>query len=295
MISDQNWIKYTDEKGEQLPSGLSIEILNPDESSKETKKLDVKNIITKYNNYYFIDKNIDDDCPQGIIQSSEWAELQVIGLIRPEQRKQWDEQSVKQILAWKTGKIKQKETQKEKKFIYAKGWQEHPLAVQLPNQRPMDTTVFLGLSKIVIDLHKDYCEKNKNEKDVWTKLLAYVNDNDIAGLGSVYLITLLFFITNGDCPIYDRFAMAALASFVLNEKKGIKVPDDSIFRGCGLPDRKSKYANELILDPNSKYKKYQQLLKYFFGDDWNRDIDKGRDIDRALWVYGHKFKVYDQM
>ena len=294
MISDQNWIKYTDEKGEQLPSGLSIEILNPDESSKETKKLDVKDIITKYNNYYFIDKNIDDDCPQGIIQSSEWAELQVIGLIRPEQRKQWDEKSVKQILAWKTGKIDHKKTEEEKKLNYVKGWRENSLAVQLPNQQPMDTTVFLGLSKIVIDLHKDYCE-NKNEKDVWTELLAYVNDNNIAGLGSVYLITLLFFITNGKCPIYDRFAMAALASFVINKEEGSNVPDGAIIRGCGLPGRKSEDANNLLSDPDSKYVKYQQLLKDFFGDDWNRDIDKSRDIDRALWVYGHKFKVYDQM
>ena len=47
MISDQKWIKYIDEKGEQLPSGMSIEILRTDESSKETKKLDVKDIITK--------------------------------------------------------------------------------------------------------------------------------------------------------------------------------------------------------------------------------------------------------
>ena len=94
----------------------------------------------------------------------------------------------------------------------------------MPNQQPMDTTVFKRLSDKVVVLHEKY-NSTKDENDVWTQLLIYINDNNIAGLGSVYLITLLFFITNGDCPIYDCFAMAALASFVLRKEEGIKVPD----------------------------------------------------------------------
>lgn len=286
------WKKYEYEKDDRLPSGMSIEICESNDVPKGTNNFNPNHIITEYKKYYFLGNDKDDNCPKGIIQSSEWAESQVLGLI---QRKQWDEQSVKQILAWKTGKINHKTTEKEKCFNYVKGWKENPWAVQLPNQRSMDTTVFLGLSKIVIDLHKDYCEKNKNEKDVWTELLAYVNDIDIAGLGSVYLITLLFFITNGGYPIYDRFAMAALASFVINKEEGSNVPDGAIIRGCGLPGRKSEDANNLLSDPDSKYVKYQQLLKDF-DKDWelNPDIDsvdRFRYIDRALWIYGHKFKV----
>ena len=261
-ISD--WKKYEYEKSDRLPSGMSVEICKLNVSSKTTSSFDLNQIITTYKKYYFLenatDDHTDDQCPKGIIQSSKWAETQVIGLIGS---KEWDEQSVKQILAWKTGKIDHKTTQEKKCFNYYKGWQEKS-AVQLPNQQPMNTTVFEELSVKVVKLHKRYNERKIEKDKVWAELLKYVNENNIVGLGTVYLITLLFFITNGECPIYDRFAMAALASFVLGKDKGIIVPDGAIIRGCGLPDRKSKDANQLLSDPDSKYVKYQQLLEDFF-------------------------------
>ena len=280
------WKKYEYEKGDRLPSGLSIEVCETNASSEKTDSIYPNQIITTYKNYYFLGNDIDDICPKGIMQSSEWAEKQVLDLIRPEQRRQWDEQSVKQILAWKTGKINHKTTEEKKSFDYVKGWREDSFAVQLPHQQPMDTEAFRNLAITVVALHKEYCDQLKDKDVVWKKLLQYVNDNNIAGLGSVYLITLLFFITNGECPIYDRFAMAALASFELSQN-GINVPDGAIIRGCGLPDRKSNDAYKLLSDSDSKYVKYQGLLESFFDDAWKSD----RDIDRALWVYGHKFDV----
>ena len=52
---------------------------------------------------------------ENIIKSSKQTETQVLSLIRPEQIKKWDEKSVKQILAWKTGKTGKINHKKHKK------------------------------------------------------------------------------------------------------------------------------------------------------------------------------------
>ena len=102
-----------------------------------------------------------------------------------------------------------------------------------------------------------------------------------SGLGPVYLITLLYFVTSsrypGACPIYDRFAMRALLAI-----KDNKEIDSSV--KCGeLPDKDSKEFSEIT---DKRMNNYINLLKCIFGDTYTYN----RDIDRALWVYGHLFK-----
>ena len=101
------------------------------------------------------------------------------------------------------------------------------------------------------------------------------------GIGAVYLITLLYFVTNhqypGKCPIYDRFAMRALLAIKSNKKIGDDVK-------CGeLSDKNIKNFPKLV---GEKMKQYIGLIDDIFGEEYNTN----RDIDRALWVYGHLFK-----
>ena len=113
--------------------------------------------------------------------------------------------------------------------------------------------------------------------ETWTR------ENKIVGLGSVYLINLLFFLSHGKCPIYDRFAMASLRAYEEGlspvEYKGkppVKVPN--------LPDKNSKRFETIC--ENGAYAEYIEKL-----DALGVDYKEDRRLDRALWVYGHAFEI----
>lgn len=89
------------------------------------------------------------------------------------------------------------------------------------------------------------------------------------------MITLIYFLSGGKYPIYDKFAHIAVKALYMNEN-----PKD-IFVG-GAPGKGN--MDQAI----GMYKEYCWLLKQVFG---KYDID--RELDRALWVYGHSKKKYD--
>lgn len=98
-------------------------------------------------------------------------------------------------------------------------------------------------------------------------------------IGPVYAITLLYFLSKGDYPIYDQFAHIAIK--VIVEER----PFASLVTGKEL----RKEFNPDYRDPGkifAHYKKYYiDRLADVFGDAYKKD----RDIDRALWAYGHLF------
>lgn len=98
--------------------------------------------------------------------------------------------------------------------------------------------------------------------------------NSPANFGTVYIITLMHFISKGEIPIYDKFAHKAIkAIFAAEEVKNIYVGD--------APAKKNSNAAVNML------KEYMWLLKNVFG---KSHID--RQTDRALWVYGHADKNF---
>lgn len=102
------------------------------------------------------------------------------------------------------------------------------------------------------------------------------------GIGSVYIINLLFFLSEGEIPIYDQFAHKALASLYIKQISNGKelIAPYSIFIGSA-PDKMS------ISAVVNMYAEYLSLLKKVFGK-----CNIERNIDRALWVYGHCSKPY---
>lgn len=109
------------------------------------------------------------------------------------------------------------------------------------------------------------------------------------GIGSVYAITFLYFLSKGKWPIYDKYAHMALKKI-----EGTKTGADfnSLFSD-------SEIGKELHADSASAKKIFEEYqacyvrrLNEIFGDEkqrFGRDCITDRSIDQALWVYGHLF------
>ena len=109
------------------------------------------------------------------------------------------------------------------------------------------------------------------------KVLCELRDLNVTGIGPVYLITLLYFISRGEYPIYDRFAMMSVQAILNNQKPG------EIVIVKELPEKSSSKFNCVF---EERMNPYIENLKAIFGEAYKET----RDIDRALWVYGHCFK-----
>ena len=107
----------------------------------------------------------------------------------------------------------------------------------------------------------------------------------IPKVGIVYAITLLYFFTNGQNPIYDKFAHIALMSITVKQEYGCVISDKELKKEIYLDKTKNKERDvEAIFAAYQD--KYYVRLKEVFGYE---NYKASRDIDRALWVYGHLF------
>lgn len=284
-MKETTWKKYEEIDG--LPNSISVEVSVED--NVQFTSFDVNRLAQ----LYYLENDSDDNPVRGE-QSCKSIERAIDFLFEKEE---WTQKDVHRMLAWKLGKINHRECEKQNKdkeiaqeFIFHNGWSndnnESYYRMQLPNSSVIEGEDFNSLAKKVCDLHKSYYRKEIGSEGVWEELVGFASDEKYNGLGTVYLVTLLYFITNKDKPIYDRFAMAALVVKEL-EEKGILIHNDAVIRGCSsLPSKKEAKGKKLLTEIN-QYKQYCALLKkHFPNDGW-----KGRDVDRALWVYGHYFKV----
>ena len=242
-----------------------------------------------YAKYYFINKKeCDNDPVKKQYKSCRWVEDVIIEL---KDKEEWVPLDILRLLAWKTGKIRHNECENEKekpirRIKYADGWNEEELRIQLPYQEPVYKDHFCKFANEVTQKRKQFREERDANK-TWKELLSLANGKiGLRGLGTVYLITLFSFLTSFkyfEYPIFDRFAMASLISLEMKDNNVI-VPGNSIIKGCSLPDRKNA---EGLLEENSLYMKYKEMLDKRFGFEWK----KNRTIDQALWSYGHCFIV----
>ena len=99
--------------------------------------------------------------------------------------------------------------------------------------------------------------------------------SEVDGIGSVYAITLLHFASCGEWPIYDRFAHLALLA-IDQERDFLSIITDSELGKAFHANAKRTFDD---------YRQYVNLLGTYFGGTYKMD----RNIDRALWAYGHLF------
>lgn len=104
--------------------------------------------------------------------------------------------------------------------------------------------------------------------------------NSVQYIGPVYALTILHFASKGKYPIYDQFAHIAL----------VKISDGSDFNA--VINKKDRIDPEFDTNKNisklfCQYKEnYISKMEDIFGDNYTIS----RDIDQALWAYGHFFK-----
>ncbi len=118
--------------------------------------------------------------------------------------------------------------------------------------------------KVVKAINSDV---GQEDMDIYKVLLG----QNINGLGTVYLLTLVWAISGMKYPIYDKFAYIAISA-INNSKKPCEIHYE-------YPPEKMRTE-----DIKDMYVKYQKQLSNVFGEDWKTH----REIDQALWVYGHQ-------
>lgn len=99
-------------------------------------------------------------------------------------------------------------------------------------------------------------------------------------IGFVYAVTILYFASQGEYPIYDRFAHIALLVIdrIDKPKKCIAAKDLNRFY----------HSNSCQFDVLWRdYEGYMDLLNKHFQSDLTDP--SSRKVDRALWAYGHLF------
>lgn len=165
------------------------------------------------------------------------------------------------VVAWKAGRLLEHEegyTIQEKEGDYLNGYGGHINKAELKE--------YLDRVRRIWDDRKLY---NCDDFLSIYGLLANKEIKPPKNFGCVYIINLIFFLSKGNWPIYDKFAHKAVKAIYM-EKAPWKVY---------VGDAPSKYE---VNDVVNMYEEYIWLLENIFG---KRNID--RTTDRALWVYGH--------
>ncbi len=103
----------------------------------------------------------------------------------------------------------------------------------------------------------------------------FIVDLGITNVGSVYSLAIISMITKGQFPIYDRFADVGLEAV----SNGVEIRSEIEYKE--MPDKTN------VKTVMKRYTNYIDRLNNEFGNRWK----KSRDVDRALWAYGHMFFI----
>lgn len=189
---------------------------------------------------------------------------------------------VKKVLAWKVGRINHSKS--EKSIIFTSEWRD-----PCPRTYRGRAFGFRAVADKVMDVEK----LGLTDPDC---IIYKLNEAQAAGVGPVYLLTLLYFLTKGRYPIYDQYAAKAISSLC----QGIRpAPLDDRGRPMliGGDFRKKVELRKLptdtrrLLEEGGAYLSFKEKIERVFGSEILADAEGYRRIDRALWVYGHRFRL----
>lgn len=115
------------------------------------------------------------------------------------------------------------------------------------------------------------------------------NASDCTGIGATYALTVIYFLTGGKYPIYDRFAYIALTKIRNSES-------EDLFDGSGFLKGELFQKDEFTKciasgkKPETIFDAYVENYKAPL-EAWLKEnnAEYSRTVDRALWTYGHLF------
>jgi hypothetical protein len=189
-------------------------------------------------------------------QSSRYVEAQIEKLLNrpPTQMLTFDD--LKLIMAWKLGEVNHKAS--ESSLVFRPEWQDGLMS--RGQYRPMDFSKaiqFLSQKMKTLD--------GMDAKGIFDFLPQC--KSELPNFGNVYWLTVLYFVTRGQWPIFDKYASIAVNAILADTKIGTAVAYNP---SPGWPD----------------YLDYVAKLKTIFGHQNIPRLD-----DQCLWVYGHFFGV----
>jgi|GEM_PF-477456 len=205
--------------------------------------------IELYKQFYYLDGPTHEKRITSGNQTSKFVEEEISNILKNGIMNHSD---IKKVLAWKIGEIDHKNSHSQ--IIYREGWDKGNI-----DNRGIDYTKAI-----------DYIANNLNSLKEAEYNSSYESFKRLPNIGHTYAINMIFFLSNGSYPIYDRFAHQAL-----------------------LAIKREQPINTVITFPEQKnwenYLEYCKLVEEIFG---KKDID--RKIDQALWSYGHFFKIAEK-
>ncbi|MGA9040362.1 MAG: hypothetical protein WB421_07495 [Terriglobales bacterium] len=178
-------------------------------------------------------------------------------------------------MAWKIGLIDHGRSEFTKKIEYQQNWPTTLTArLQYGTLNFSSSIPYLATNMAAIN-----AQLNRDPQYLFNMVRRQLPQ--VKGFGYVYILTLQFFITHGKFPIYDKFAhVAALAI-------------DQGLSPASPPKSYVKYG----LTKWSDYDNYMNLLariRNAYQQQAGSPMFISRDLDRALWVYGHFFETNPQ-
>lgn len=237
-------------------------------------EITAKEFVNRYSEDYFLKEIGKKGLVPDLYRNSEYIEKEIEKILHEGIK---DERDVARIIAWKIAKIRHRESEENQEFRYASDW---------VNAEQLSVTRYskpFPLEKIAHNITNNIEKLEKLAVEDPQGLLNAINKPEYKGMGSVYLVTLLYFLSKGEYPIYDQFAMMSLTAIISGASPilGEKVAVDVKFKE--LPTKDSTKFSEIMKNEMAQYIK---MLNDIFGDEWKTN----RKIDQALWVYGHLFK-----
>ena len=237
------------------------------------EEINKEQFIKMYSDAYYTGK-VDGDRIPGLNKNSKYIEEEIEKLLNNGFDNEID---LIRIIAWKMGKIRLSLSEEKREFCYCKDWAIDEKSGYFKITRYGKDFSVQPMIDYIVENKEELFETNNPQI-----ILNNLRDNSTNGIGTVYLITLLYFISKANYPIYDKFAWLALKAIMNNENptitKGFKYKELPIKDSVGFDCLCENEYADYILD-----------IKSVFGDEYKTN----RDIDRALWVYGHQFK-YDK-
>lgn len=207
-----------------------------------------------------------------------------------------------EVFAWKAGKAKS--YTKDDVFVYNAPWPDELITLYGGKIiRHADTKIdrkkIKAINAAAFDTLMNELLRNLGEISSYNlgtpngrkKLYKEIFEkSNIDNWGTVNIINYMFFRSQGQVPLYDKFSHKAIRALYENES-----PSD-IFLNAAAD--KTNVEQAMVM-----YEEYIRLLhKVFNKEDLKKNVNKSeyeipgmmisRELDQALWVYGHATKKF---
>lgn len=225
----------------------------------------VDDFVEEYEGSYYLDVEKDRYIPKVSINSRK-IELVIQNILDQGLKKPQD---VDLFLAWKIGGINhiQSENNKNNSIKFISTWNPWESNNEIKARYfKCDNNKYTKFCNKIFNIQMN--RRNKEDDVLLEEIIHAISDTDIKGLGVVYILTILYFITQQRSPIFDKFAYTAIKAIY----NGIH-PEKIWYENPSLKNESG------IIQVIEEYKWY---LTKVFGKS-----DIPRSYDRALWVYGH--------